>query len=109
MKNETIGEPVWTGALPKMKEWMGSDEDQVILVHPLEGEDVVGALRRLLTPLGMGTVTVVSGPRAGQVVDMFALLAGITVVETTLVPVGALKVVPASAVRAPVIGGTLTV
>ena len=76
--------------------------EYVLLVHPREGETVVDALRREFEGASMGTVSVATadGPRD---VGVPLVLAGIKVLESTLIPVGTVRLapheVPASAVR----------
>lgn len=82
---------------------VGPPRDVVILVHPLDGETVVDALRRHFEAAGVGTVTVATadGPRD---VDVPAALAGVAVIETSLIPPGEIRLadlaIPPSAVGA---------
>lgn len=68
--------------------------DLVLLVHPLEHETVVDALRRHFQAAGMGTVTVATadGPRDVGVPLAFA---GVKVFESTLIPAGEVRLAPA--------------
>jgi len=91
------GEPMkWEGPVPTMREWVGELEDVVLLVHPLDGETVVDTLRRHFEAAGMGTVTVATadGPRD---VDVPAALAGVKVIESTVVPLGEIRLSPSLA------------
>lgn len=92
MGNDRVMTP-WDGPVPSMREWVGNGQELVILVHPREGESVVDALRRAFDPYAMGTCTVqtADGPRD---VDVPAQLAGVAVIETTLVPPGEVRIAP---------------
>lgn len=86
------------------REW--ESEEMVILVHPLDSETVVDALRRHFEAAGMGTVRVATadGPRD---VDVPAALAGVAVIESTLIPAGEIRIAPRASALARV--GTLTI
>lgn len=69
-------------------------QDVLLLVHPLEHESVIDALRRHFQAAGMGTVTVATadGPRDVGVPLAFA---GVKVFESTLIPAGEVRLAPA--------------
>jgi hypothetical protein len=87
--------------LRKEFEMVPPPREYVLLVHPLEGESVVDALQRhFYERAGTVTVATADGPRD---VGVPLVLAGIKVLESSLVPSGEIRLAPRANLAAPIV------